>query len=409
MNNRSQEQEWKVPTKIWNHMFISIFLANMALNLGQQMSNALLSLYAKDMGAPANQIGQLVSMFAITAIIFRFLAGPAMNSFSRKKLVAIAMSFMALAYLGFGFAPFIANMTGLHVITVMKAFRLIQGVGNAFGNSCCLTIVSDTLPKNKFITGMGYYACAQTISQAIGPTIGVTLRGIFGYNITYVIFFFVMCFALVLALHVNEAPRQKEPFQLNLHNMIAVEALIPAFITLFVAIGFQAINSFMLVYAQERGISGGSYFFTVYALTMLVTRPYIGRLTEKYGFVKVAVPSVLMTSVSLVMIGFASNIWWLLAAAFVNAFGYGAVQPMLQGLCMKAVPNSRRGSASSTNYIFTDIASLIGPTLVGYVANAFGYVPKMWFVMTIPIVISALLIVVFHRKITDMETKFVGE
>lgn len=390
-------------------MFISIFLANMALNLGQQMSNALLSLYAKDMGAPANQIGQLVSMFAITAIIFRFLAGPAMNSFSRKKLVAIAMSFMALAYLGFGFAPFIANMTGLHVITVMKAFRLIQGVGNAFGNSCCLTIVSDTLPKNKFITGMGYYACAQTISQAIGPTIGVTLRGIFGYNITYVIFFFVMCFALVLALHVNEAPRQKEPFQLNLHNMIAVEALIPAFITLFVAIGFQAINSFMLVYAQERGISGGSYFFTVYALTMLVTRPYIGRLTEKYGFVKVAVPSVLMTSVSLVMIGFASNIWWLLAAAFVNAFGYGAVQPMLQGLCMKAVPNSRRGSASSTNYIFTDIASLIGPTLVGYVANAFGYVPKMWFVMTIPIVISALLIVVFHRKITDMETKFVGE
>ena len=106
--NTVQTSAWEPPKTIWNSMFLSIFFANMALNMGQQMSNSLLSLYAKSLGAPADQIGQLMSMFAITALIFRFVSGPAMNAFNRRKLVGMAMSFMATAYLGFSFAPKIA-------------------------------------------------------------------------------------------------------------------------------------------------------------------------------------------------------------------------------------------------------------------------------------------------------------
>ena len=184
-----EENTWESPKSIWNRMFLSIFFANMALNMGQQMSNSLLSLYANSLGSPADQIGQLMSMFAVTALIFRFVSGPAMNAFDRKKLVAMAMGFMATAYMGFSLAPTIAGVTGLEAITILKFFRLIQGIGNAFGNSCCLTIVSDTLPKDKFTTGMGYYACAQVTAQAIGPTVGVFLRDCFGYNVTYITLF----------------------------------------------------------------------------------------------------------------------------------------------------------------------------------------------------------------------------
>jgi len=187
---------WEPPKKIWNGMFISIFFTNMALSMGQQMSNTLLSVYANSFGAPADQIGQLMSMFAVTALIFRFISGPAMNAYNRKKLVAMAMGFMATAYLGFSFAQSIAEFVGVKPITVLMAFRLFQGVGNAFGSACCLTMVSDTLPKDKFTTGMGYYACAQVVAQAIGPTVGVFLRDCFGYSNTYVIIFFVMCFAI---------------------------------------------------------------------------------------------------------------------------------------------------------------------------------------------------------------------
>jgi predicted MFS family arabinose efflux permease len=96
----------------------------------------------------------------------------------------------------------------------------------------------------------------------------------------------------------------------------------------------------------------------------------------------------------------------LLFAAVVNSFGYGAVQPMLQSLCMKAVEPSRRGSASSTNYIAMDTATIIGPSLCGWVATVFGYTPAMWLIMTIPIFAGVLFIFLFRGKIGEIEHSF---
>ena len=66
------------------------------------------------------------------------------------------MGFMAIAFLGFGFSPDIAQKFGMDPVQVMILFRLIQGVGNAFGNGCSLTIVTDMLPRKQFTTGMSY-------------------------------------------------------------------------------------------------------------------------------------------------------------------------------------------------------------------------------------------------------------
>ena len=145
-------------------MFLSVFFANMAFNLGQQMSNSLLSVYAAELGASKTQIGVLMSMFAMTALAFRFVAGPAMDSLNRKYLLIGSCTIMATAYVGFSVSEGIGALQG---------FRLLQGIGNAFGNVCCLAIASETLPKNKFNAGIGFYSCAQVIAQSIGPAVGL--------------------------------------------------------------------------------------------------------------------------------------------------------------------------------------------------------------------------------------------
>ena len=113
-----------------------------------------------------------------------------------------------------------------------------------------------------------------------------------------------------------------------------------------------------------------------------------------------------MTACSLAMIGFSANTVMLLLAAFINAFGYGAVQPMLQSLCMKSVPNERRGSASGTNYIGMDSATIIGPYVCGVVAKVFGYTPIMWVVMTIPIFAGMIATFVLRKPIGRIEQNF---
>lgn len=405
--SKENDQNFTVPEKLWNPMFIGIFIASGFMNLSTQMSNSMLSLYAKSIGAPADQIGTLMSMFALTALGVRFVAGPAMNAYNKTRLLQMAMFLFGTAYLGFSLSPAIAAATGLQLITVLKIFRLIQGCGNAFGNSCLMSLVSEVIPPKQFSSGMAIYALAQTVSQAIGPTVGVALRSALGYNASYIVTSVMMYFSIVLVwLLVHVPNRGTGKFELKLDTMIAKEALVPAVITLLLSIGFTSINSFLLVYAEERGISGGSLYFTVYALVLLATRPFIGKMIDKYGFVKISLPCLLMTAISLVLIGLSSSLPMLLLAGAVNAFGYGAVQPGIQSIGMMSVTPDRRGSASSTNYIAMDAGTLIGPYICGVVANAFGYTPLMWVIMSLFSVAGLLFVIATRKRITQIETDF---
>lgn len=382
------------PTKIWNKMFISIFFANMSLNLGQMMSNSLLAKYADFLGAPATQIGMLMSMFALTALLFKIVSAPAMDTFNRKYLVMGAMAIMLVAYIGFSLSTSISSL---------MVFRLFQGCGNAFGNVCLLAMVAEALPKDKLSTGMGYYSVAQVVSQAIGPTVGLTLVDLVGYSKTYIISACVMAMAFVVASQIKVTFKRTKKLKITLNNIIAKEAVLPASIIFFMAIGFTTINSFLIVFASKQNVTTGiGLFFTIYALTLIFTRPLIGKLTDKYGFVKVSIPAVLMTGLSFFIISFSNSLPMFLLAALVNAFGYGACQPALQSLTMKAVTKERRGVGSSTNYVGMDLGTLAGPTIAGAFAQRYGYV-SMWRFMMIPFAIGVMLIFIFRGKIHEIE------
>lgn len=79
----------------------------------------------------------------------------------------------------------------------------MQGVGQAFTSTCCLALAADTLPKEKFGSGIGVFSMAQAASQAIGPTIALALVGVMGYQGTFMIGCGIMVFAAFLATRVK--------------------------------------------------------------------------------------------------------------------------------------------------------------------------------------------------------------
>ena len=401
---------WKEPAKLWNPMFTGVFISSALFNLSGMISDSLLSLYAKSTGAAPDEIGSLISLFALTALIFRFIAGPAMNAYNRKRLLQLAMTLFGTAYLCYSLSPWFAKITGINVISIMKVFRLLQGIGNAFGNACMLTIVSECIPKDKFSSGMGIFTLAQAISQALGPRIGIMIRDLVGYNATYLITCAMMAFsALLVEVLIKVPDRSTGVFKLSLDNMIAKEAVLPSLITFFVHMGFMAINSFFLVYAEERGIPGASYYFTVNALCLMVSRMFMGKLNDEKGFVFIAVPGLLMSALALVLIGHATSLWHVIVIAVINSLGYGAVQPSLSGLTMKCVSPERRGSASSTNCIAQDSATLLGPAICGQVAAKLGYVPAMWTIMAVPVLVGLLIVLLSRKQLAEIERQFVTE
>lgn len=387
----------KDPAKLLNSGFVFLTVVSMLYNFGIQMITSILSVYADSLGATAMQIGMLSGAFAYTSIVLRFIAGPVIDAFKQKRTMIISMALVAAAYLGF-------SLSGSY--GALFAFRMLQGIGQVFGNACCLAMVSQVIPREKFSVGVGYFSCSQVVSQAIGPSMALKFAEWFGYRGAFIAAAVLVVLAIVLLLTVKLPPREVKKFNLNPKNLLAREAFLPAALLLFAGMAFQAIASLLIVYAKQRGIGSEiGIFFTVYAVMMLVTRPIVGKLVDKFGFAKVGIPAFVLTAVSLVLISFADKLWIFLVAACVNSLGYGGVQPALQALCMQAVPMHRRGAASSTSYFGIDGATIVGPLIAGALVDVVGY-QMMWRWMCVPVIVGCVIIFLGRKRLREIETTF---
>lgn len=381
---------------IWNRVYASVFIANSLLFLGMNTVNTLVAKYADHLGASATVVGIVSSLFALTALIFKIFSGPAIDAFNRRNILMAAVFVISVSFFGFSIST---------NVNMLFAFRLLQGCGQAFTATCCLALAADSLPAEKFGVGIGTFTLAQAACQAIGPTVGLTLSEKLGYSFTFAIAGICTFCAVLVVFSIKTPVREKKKFCISLEGVVAKEAVLPAILLFFLQMTFCNINSFLVIFADEKGVKNIGLFFTAYAIAMLFAPRTIGKLSDRWGAVKAMLPAMVLFATAFFMISCASSLVLFLCAAVVSAFGYGAAQPAVQTLCMKCVPEERRGAASSTSYIGQDLGNLCGPIIAGAIAENMGYV-SMWRIMMIPVGITITLVILFRKNITNVEELF---
>lgn len=380
----------KTEGTIWTPLFINVFLVNFLVHCCSQMMNTLTSKYAAYLGAPSTIVGVVAGMYAYTALLFKMVSAPAIDTFNRKYVLLAADFVIFLSFVGYALSD---------SISMLMVSRLLQGSGLAFTTTCCLTIASESLPNEKMSSGIGYFALATALAQAIGPTIGLNLAQMIGYNRTFAVMAGIMAVAMTLVSMLKIKFVKTKKFVISLKTIIAKECIIPSAILFMLAVAYCVVNSFLVLYAESRGIGSGiGYFFTVYAVTMLFSRPFIGKMADKYGAVRVMIPSMCCFAAAFLLISVSTSLPMFLAAAFISAFGYGGCQPTIQAVNMRSVPKERRGAASCTSFIGQDCGAMLGPMAAGAAVEMFGYV-NMWRVMILPIVLAMAATIIFRGRI----------
>lgn len=286
----------------------------------------------------------------------------------------------------------------------------MQGAAQAFTATCLLTMASDTLPADKFSTGVGMFALFETVAQAIGPTVGLGLMGIVGFSKTFLISALLMFVsALVVVFYKQPGFVKTKKFKISLGSIFAKESIQYAALLFIFNFAFCVVSTYLVIYAAQRGVENNiGFYFTLYACTMLFSRPLIGRLTDKYGACKVLIPALCCFILSYMIISVSSTLPMFLLASFISAFGTGACQPAVQALCMKCVPADRRGAASSTCYIANDLGTLIGAPVAGLIVEQWGYT-VMWRAMTLPIFLAIALVICIRKDIKRVEDAFIAK
>lgn len=390
--------------RLWGRNFTSLCISNFALFLSYYTLLPTLPIYVlTQFNADSTQVGLVVTAFAVAALSSRPMGGPLMKRYGEKSVFLVATLLLLittslyLASSNFGF---------------LLALRVVHGLALGIATSAGGTLAALLVPKARTGEGLGYYGMVQSSAMVIGPFLGLTLIQSLPFA---VLFITCAAFSLVAVgggFLVQALPRERsvesalaiEPRQPKGIRTLLEPAAIPVALCAFLmAFAYGGLTAFASVYGTGLGLTKlTNYFFAVYALMVVLPRPWLGRLFDKVGAKFVIYPGIVAYTAGLLLLSQASTGLGYLGSAAVIGLGFGALSS-LQALAVQSVPADRKGYATSTYYFFIDGGIAIGSLLLGAVAERSNY-HTMYLVAAVVVAFMALLFFRLQQRPTLLRT-----
>ncbi|HLR63255.1 MAG TPA: MFS transporter [Lentibacillus sp.] len=355
-----------VQDKIWTKDFVIICLANFFIFLGFQMTMPTLPLFVEELGGNDRQIGLIVGIFTFSALLLRPYAGHALET---KGRAFVYMTGLIIFVLSVGSYAFIS------IIALLFIMRVVQGVGWGLSTTATGTIATDLIPPKRRGEGMGYFGLSGNLALAFGPSLGLTLTGYISFTSL-----FLICAALGLTAFILSTRIRYKRVEQSEHKSTTVKfdifeksAIRPSVLLLFITVTFGGIASFLPIYAEKSGVAGIELYFLVYALFLMISRLFAGKIYDRKGHLYVFPPGTALIFLAMLLLSWLPNTSIMLVAAGLYGLGFGAVQPTLQAWAVNESPDNRRGMANATFFSCFDFGVGIGAISFGQIASVFGY------------------------------------
>ncbi|WP_062105530.1 MFS transporter [Bacillus niameyensis] len=383
---------------LWSKDFIIVSGINFLINLVFYLLIVIIGEYAVEQFHASTSVAGLVTgIFIIGSLIGRLFTGRFIESIGRRKTLFIGLFFFILTTILY----LISSNIGIMLTT-----RLLHGVAAGIVGTATGTIAAQIIPAARKAEGIGYFSMSTTLATAIGPFIGLfmtqhtTFQLIFIFSVILgIISFITSLFVYVPAVKVtaNQHSETKEK-GFKLSNFIEPNAVPIAIITLIIAFCYSSVLSFIKFYANEINlVSAASFFFLVYSIAVLFSRPFTGRLMDTKGANYIMYPGFIILAGGMMLLSTVHTGYMLLMAGALIGLGFGNMQSSTQAIAVKLTPVHRMGLATSTFFIALDAGLGFGPYILGFIIPLTGYRP-LYIILGLAVLISTVLYYFLHGK-----------
>lgn len=383
--------------KLWTKDFINISIINFILMLAMYLLLVTIAPFAVEQyGASTSMAGLVSGIFIIGTLIARIFSGSLIGKVGGKRMLFIGLLVSTIAT-AFYFGS--ANMP------LLLANRLFHGIGLGIASTATGTMIAQAIPASRRGEGIGYFSMSTVMATAIGPFFGIFMSQHYPFHMLFVLCLSLSVVTLIMFFFVNETVKQPASNKqevvrkrVGLSNFIERKALPISIITLFVALAYSGVLSFISFYAKEINlVETASFFFLVYAIVVLLSRPFSGKLLDVKGAKFVVIPSLVLFALGMIVLSQTHSGIMLLMAGAILGLGYGNFQSIAQAIALKGISVERLGIATSTFYIFLDSGLGFGPYFLGVVVPGLGY-RGMYEVLTVVILLSLVAFILLFRK-----------
>jgi len=137
--------------------------------------------------------------------------------------------------------------------------------------------------------------------------------------------------------------------------------------------GYGGITSFSALYADALGLSPKGLYLTAAALAILLSRPFSGRVADRFGYRRVFVPCLVLITIGLAWLALAHTRLSMMISAVVFGVGFGTAYPTFAAYVMQHVSPKRRGAAFGAMLAAFDTGIGTGSTMLGGLIGRFGF------------------------------------
>ncbi|MCG7336279.1 MFS transporter [Sporosarcina sp. ACRSM] len=346
---------------LWNKEFIFISVANFFLFVTYY---ALLvsfpSAAIRNYGATGMIAGLFTAVFLVAAIIIRPFTGPWIERRGKRFIMIISLLIFAVASFSYSF---------FDSVIPLLILRFIHGIGFGMATTITGTIIADIVPESRKGEGMGYFVMSSNLAMVLGPFIALTIFRAFDI---YVLFWIGAFFAFTaLVFGVATRLEKEEKTTIMKKQPMFEKAAMPISLTVaFFALSYSTVLSFMAIFAAERGLGAeSSFFFAVFAVVLILSRPFTGRWFDQYGANVVIFPAILLFGLGMLSLGLSQGAFLFFIAAGLIGVGWGTLFPCFQTLAIQSVEPKRRSVATATFLSTLDIGIGGGSLIVGALAG----------------------------------------
>ena len=315
-----------------------------------------------DLGGSTFASGLFLGFLTYSSAFSAPVTGALADRLGQRRILIITSLALAAFSIGYAVIP---------SYRVMLVLVIIHGIFWSGLLSASGSYMTHLLPESRRAEGIGYWGLSSVIALAVAPSVGLWIyrRGWVWLCVVGVVLNLVMA-AIAWSLREHTEPNTEIKKR---GSLLEWRVLIISFSLFLYSVGYGGITSFTALYADANGVAPKSIYLTAMAVTILVTRPFAGRLGDRLGYKRVFVPCLVLISLGLALLAVGSTKAWMIASAVTFGLGFGTAYPVYIGYVMRGVDADRRGAAFGAILAAFDTGIGTGSTSIGWLIQHFGF------------------------------------
>tara|TARA_R110000772_G_scaffold268561_1_gene396143 strand:+ start:34362 stop:35567 length:1206 start_codon:yes stop_codon:yes gene_type:complete len=378
---------------------LAIFLIVVVDLIGFGIIIPLLPFYGEHFQADPQTVGLLMATYSLAQFISAPLWGRLSDHAGRRPVLLLSLAGAVAAYVWLAFAD---------ALWMLFMARTLGGLmaGNI---SAAFAYMADITTKENRAKGMGMIGAAFGIGFILGPAIGGILAGpdplTADYRSPALAAAGLSLFALLLGLvklpeslsaevraRAAAMPRRRRLAQfadaLRLPGVGLLMLL--GFLATFVFAGLETTFAMWSRRAFDWGPEQNGWLFAyVGLLSAAVQGGLMGRLAKRFGERALLIQGAAALALGIGAIPFCTQVWHLLIAMAVAAYGFSVINPAYNSLISQQVPDTDQGGVMGVTRSATTLARVLGPAWAGIL---FAQIGRDWPYYSGALVMAAVLL-----------------